>query len=64
MRALTRTLALPVALLALLGGVVLLSGRAGEPPAVGLEVVPLKGRKDAITAQRGKVVLIDLWGEF
>jgi len=36
----------------------------GEPKAVELKVVKYTGLQEAVKAQRGKVVVVDVWGEF
>jgi hypothetical protein len=67
-----QTCRLPL-VLTFLGAVVLIVGcepvppqasQAGEGAAVGLEVVKLADLNKAIAANRGKVVLVDIWGEF
>jgi hypothetical protein len=59
--------------LAFLGAVVLLAGcepppsqtaPTGDGATVELEVVKLAVLNKAIAANRGKVVLVDIWGEF
>lgn len=37
-------------------------GTAQEKPEVKLEVVKYDGLKDAVSRNRGKVVLVDFWG--
>ena len=39
-------------------------GNAQDKGEVKLDVVKYDGLKDAVSRQRGKVVLIDFWGEF
>lgn len=47
-------------------GLILISapGRAQEKGEIKLEVVKYDGLKDAVLRNRGKVVLVDFWGEF
>ena len=51
-----------------LGLAVLLGGRTSsaqeKSPPIDLQVVKYQGLKDAIFKNRGKVVLVDFWGEF
>ncbi|MCI0683781.1 MAG: hypothetical protein L0Y71_16880 [Gemmataceae bacterium] len=39
-------------------------GDAQEKPAVKLQIVKYDGLTNAVKQNRGKVVLIDFWGEF
>jgi len=41
-----------------------LPGTAQDKSDIKLEVVKYDGLKDAVLRNRGKVVLIDFWGEF
>ena len=41
-----------------------LPGAAQDKSDIKLEVVKYDGLKDAVLRNRGKVVLIDFWGEF
>jgi hypothetical protein len=41
-----------------------LPGAAQEKSDIKLEVVKYDGLKDAVLRNRGKVLLIDFWGEF
>lgn len=47
-------------------GLLLMSapGGAQEKVEIKLEVVKYDGLKDAVLRQRGKVILIDFWGDF
>ncbi|MCI0379031.1 MAG: hypothetical protein L0215_15590 [Gemmataceae bacterium] len=51
-----------------LGGVFSLflisNGHTQKPPEISLKTVKYDGLKDAVNKSRGKVVLVDLWGEF
>lgn len=40
------------------------SGHAQDKGEVKLDIVKYDGLKDAVVRNRGKVVLIDFWGEF
>jgi hypothetical protein len=51
----------------LIGALLLLAGLPGSAQDKGpvkLDVVKYDGLKEAVVKQRGKVVLIDFWGEF
>lgn len=39
-------------------------GQAQDKGEIKLDIVKYDGLKDAVSRQRGKVVLIDFWGEF
>jgi hypothetical protein len=41
-----------------------LPGAAQDKSEIKLEVVKYEGLKDAVLRNRGKVLLIDFWGEF
>ncbi|GEM_PF-6895081 len=41
-----------------------LPGNAQEKAEVKLDIVKYDGLKDAVLRNRGKVILIDFWGEF
>ena len=51
-------------LLGLAASLASLPGAAQDKSDIKLEVVKYDGLKDAVLRNRGKVVLIDFWGEF